>query len=97
MTDELIDLDDLTRICGYFDSDSDANNGYGCIHPENIKDNEGECHSYSCPVAVEAEYEDMLELDPKLAEQYQQDYEKHGFIKSDWMRWGNGRTKEKDS
>lgn len=30
----IINIDELVCICGYFTSETDANNGYGCNHPE---------------------------------------------------------------
>lgn len=31
--EELLSIDDLSRKCGYFTSDTIINNGYGCNHP----------------------------------------------------------------
>jgi hypothetical protein len=82
---KLIAIDDLARKCGYT-CDSENNNGYGCNHPES---EEGECHTFSCPIAVEASYNDLLELDPELAKEYEyqleyRDPEEEG-LDSDWM------------
>jgi hypothetical protein len=30
----IVDLDTLTNVCGHFNSDTEANNGYGCEHPD---------------------------------------------------------------
>ena len=82
---ELIAIDDLTRKCGYA-CDSECNNGYGCDHPNS---EENECHGFSCPIAVEASYNDLLELDPELAKEYEyqleyKDPEEEG-LDSDWV------------
>ena len=31
---EVMDINSLACVCGYFTGDTDANNGYGCNHPE---------------------------------------------------------------
>ena len=64
---KLITIDDLMRICGY-DCDSEENNGYGCNHPNN---EEPTCHRYSCPIATDASYNDLLALNPDLAKEYE--------------------------
>jgi hypothetical protein len=33
-TFKVISIDELADLCGYFTSATDANNGYGCNHPE---------------------------------------------------------------
>lgn len=84
---KLICLDDLERRCGYSSTTRNGeanNNGYGCTHRGN-KETPGECHSYSCPVAVEADYEEILEIDPELAKEYENEQQEHGWIESDWM------------
>lgn len=40
---KILHLNDLTSFCGYFESETGINNGYGCTHPEN---------------AIQEEYED---------------------------------------
>ena len=82
---ELITIDDLMRKCGYA-CDCDENNGYGCNHPDS---EENQCHTYSCPIATDASYNDLLELDPELAKEYEyqlkyKDPEEEG-LDSDWM------------
>ena len=87
----LIHLDDLVRRCGYFGTTrrgEENNNGYGCTHRGN-KDYPGECHGFCCPIAVDASYNDLLELDPELAKEYEyqlehKDPEEDG-LDSDWM------------
>lgn len=34
MKAEILHIDTLSRYCGYFTSQTDANNGYGCNHPD---------------------------------------------------------------
>lgn len=82
---KLITIDDLAETCGYA-CDCENNNGYGCNHPES---KENECHTFSCPIASEASYNDLLELDPELAKEYEyqlefKDPEEEG-LDSDWM------------
>ncbi len=31
---KIIDINDLADVCGFFNSDTTVNNGYGCNHPE---------------------------------------------------------------
>lgn len=121
----IIHLDNLTAICGFFNSDTCANNGYGCNHPqaeefEYVKANDsyryvkeekvrmallrqkfgsyhnilknkqdawewiqkaqftddellkinvkkqGKCYSFSCPIASEADLEDLKKYDIDL-------------------------------
>lgn len=117
----ILPLNDLTRICGYFNHETEVNNHYGCDHPDcsdlemvSTKDGsrvneveiagqvakeykipfnkaiqmiyddkdlqreykvrfQGCCYSYSCPLALEADYQDLLEHDPEWAEQYSED------------------------
>jgi hypothetical protein len=85
----LIDLDSLIKRCGYFATTkyrdgSWKNNGYGCTHRGN-KSEPGKCYSFCCPVAVEVDYEEMLEIDPELAVEYEVEQKEHGYIESEWM------------
>lgn len=59
---KLITIDDLTDVCGYFNPESETNNGYGCDHPEQeeTEDGQGKCLRCSCPVAYPAGDEDVL-------------------------------------
>jgi hypothetical protein len=88
MADELIPINELANKCGYFEC-GELNNGYGCTHPENTEA-PGCCHTFACPLAVEADYEDMVELDPELAKEYEEQYQRWGFIDTDWMRVFSG-------
>jgi len=81
---KLIYLDDLIKRCGYFNANTQLNNGYGCKHRGN-KDEPGKCFSFCCPVAVNADYEDLLKLDPELAKEYEESEKECGFIECDWM------------
>lgn len=81
--DKLIVIEDLRRSCGAACFNQE-NGGYGCDHPENTGA-PGECHKYSCPVADEASYEDLLEHDPALAKEYEDEQAKNQCINSDWM------------
>lgn len=45
--------------CGWANSDTEKNNGYGCDHPEqeDVEDGQGRCFSFTCPIACETEDE----------------------------------------
>lgn len=88
---ELIDIDELIKKCGYSFCGK-RNNGYCCNHPKNTEA-PGRCHTFACPIVREADYNDILELDPELAKQYKSQYERMGFIDSDWVV--TGKKKEK--
>jgi len=90
---KIIHLDDLVRRCGYFATTkyrdgSWKNNGYGCTHRGN-KDEPGKCFSFCCPVAYEASYNDLLELDSYLAKEYEYQLEykdpEEESLDSEWM------------
>lgn len=53
MTGEYMIFDQVWPRCRYFFGDSDVNNGYGCLHPEQeeVEDGLGRCHSFTCPLA----------------------------------------------
>lgn len=67
MTKKIMTLDELTRICGFFSSDSHINNWYNCSHPEcgeteydeGLKKKVGKCIHFYCPVAWDMEEEDF--------------------------------------
>ena len=52
MNYEIMDIDELMSICGYSTSRTDANNGFGCNHPDQeeyemlYKDEQGYTHRY---------------------------------------------------
>ncbi len=64
---KIIHLDELVDICGYFTSNTSVNNGYGCKHKDQeeidtcsyINKPHGKCYSWSCPLANEADLQDM--------------------------------------
>ena len=64
---EIITLDELTRICGFFNTESGVNNWYNCSHPEcgeteydeGLKKNVGKCIHFYCPIAFDIEEEDF--------------------------------------
>lgn len=94
---KLIHLDDLVRVCGLFNGESNKNNGYGCISRSKRKDNPGECHYFDCPIAVTASLKELKDFDRDLYEQYLPNFKKelkkgeseeHLFphqVGSDWM------------
>lgn len=59
--------------CPYHNSDTELNNGYGCDHPrqEDKEDENGKeqgcCHSYCCPLGIEAEQQDLTDPQNKDA------------------------------
>lgn len=61
----IMTLDELTRICGYFSIDSSINNYYNCLHPDNEDKEEddetgkkiGKCIHFYCPIATDLEKE----------------------------------------
>lgn len=141
----VVPLDHLTQVCGYFNTDTICNNGYGCEHPdcdeydlvkvhrgeERFKDNleyqikiaalrkafgsvadirqaletedgkdyyngldrllhdrgfvadfgckiAGRCYSFSCPIAHQADLDDLKEYDQELYEEWKdEDHSPH--------------------
>lgn len=61
-------LDELTRICGCFNSESSVNNYYNCSHPEcgeteydeTLKKEVGKCIHFYCPLASDMEEEGFM-------------------------------------
>lgn len=95
---QLIMIDQLTKICGYYNGDVSVNNGYGCDHPDqdetdfddDLGREQGKCYCHSCPIAHSADYEDMQNLDTELAEQYKDDIESLNNGDTDWMVYDDG-------
>lgn len=58
-------FDQFAYECKYFDGESDANNGYGCDHPEQEEkeDDLGCCFCFSCPRGFPADKEDFENKD----------------------------------
>ena len=60
-------FEDFAYQCPFFNSDTDANNGYGCNHPYQMETQEwdgkeiGCCFCFSCPLGIEAEQEDLTD------------------------------------
>jgi hypothetical protein len=70
---EPLTIDAFRRRCGYAESESGANNGYGCAHPLQESRGEGEdgtlhgqCFAWSCPLATalepETDHDDLVTL-----------------------------------
>ncbi len=72
--EELVHLDELPNQCGFFTSDTDKNNGYGCTFPEGVdgyeKAHPGCCFGWDCPFANEAELDDLKKHDAHLFAEY---------------------------
>ena len=83
MKNELVHIDNFINDCGFFTSNTDENNGYGCTFNPNRKEEPGCCFTFDCPVAREADLEDLKELDKSLYEQYKDDA--NHVIGSGWM------------
>ena len=58
-------FDHFVAKCDYFNGETDANNGYGCNHPEQEEqcDGQGCCYCFSCPLGYPADEESLLERD----------------------------------
>ncbi len=122
---KIIDLDELTNVCGYFEMETGVNNSYGCTHEDcedkvvidknhnevdfrnilirhfqkyNLKKTRiqkkknkefknalleqevwikklgylyaGRCFSFSCPIATEADLEDLKKFDSYLYDEW---------------------------
>ena len=69
-----VDIDTLCCVCGYFTADTEINNGYGCLHPEQEthKGNSvGCCFASTCPLGYfddKDEGESTVVITEKLAE-----------------------------
>jgi len=61
---QIVHLDSLIHQCGYH-FNGGINGGHSCSHPK-VKDNEGLCFSFSCPLAVEASLADIRRHDRQL-------------------------------
>ena len=88
----LIQIDDLMYECSYsYQDDANINSGYNCKHPDQeeleIINNEkiGKCYSWSCPLAPQADLQDMKELDQDLYNEYKESADDQGSIDSDWV------------
>ena len=74
MKRKIIHIDEMVEKCGFFTSNTNVNNSYGCKHPDQEEIDEdyetkkphGKCYAWSCPLANEADLEDMKELDKDL-------------------------------
>ncbi len=80
--EELVHIDQFPNQCGFFTSDTDKNNGYGCTFPEGEVDgwfkkaHPGCCYGWDCPFAYEADLEDLKKHDSHLYAEYKD--EKYG-------------------
>lgn len=87
--EELIQLNTLANQCGFFTSDTDENNGYGCTCPKEIsgfkKEEVGTCHGYDCPMGHEADLDDLKKLDAGLYEEYKGEEYGPSETGSGWM------------
>jgi hypothetical protein len=86
---ELLQLDALANECGFFTSDTDRNNGYGCTLPDNIpgfqKQEPGCCFGFDCPLAWEAHRDDLKKHDEGLYEEYKDEEYGPEECGSGWM------------
>lgn len=64
-TKRCVVFDEFARVCKFLNAETDANNGFGCDHPDQIETQnrdgkeQGCCFCFSCPLGVEAEPEDI--------------------------------------
>ena len=69
----LIPIETLIKGCGLFNEDIDSNDGAGCLSKSKNKQHPGRCSTFDCPLAYEANLEDMKEYDKDLYEEYKQE------------------------
>ncbi len=86
---KLLQLDSVSDECGFFCDTDGLNNGYGCSFPDDWegyeKQEPGCCFGFDCPVANEADLDDLKKFDSDLYHEYKD--AKYGPIEcgSDWM------------
>ena len=74
-----IKIKDLAKLCGFFTSKTDWNDGYGCLAKERLfRDGPGMCCDFICPLAYTADLEDMKEKDFPLYEEWIKQCKKDG-------------------
>ena len=97
---QIIHLDSLIHQCGYH-FDGGINGGHSCSH-QKVGDYEGQCFSFSCPLAVEASLADIRRHDRQLYRSCIEDagatdveraggedgYCPASQVGDDWMLWG---------
>ncbi len=87
--DRLLDLNRLSDYCGFFCGTDGLNNGYGCSFPEDGEGYEkqelGCCFGFDCPIAREADLDDLKKFDKQLYDEWKDS--EYGPIAggSDWM------------
>ena len=74
----LISIYELSEDCGLFFSGNE-NNGYGCKSKSKDKAYPGCCYAFDCPLAFEADIEDLKKYDAGMYEEY-----KNSSVK-DWV------------
>lgn len=70
---QLLHIDALASVCEMFVSGSKKNGGYGCKSKSKDKQMPGCCYAFDCPLAYEADIEDLKDFDPILYDQYKND------------------------
>ena len=64
-TKKCVVFEEFARVCKFFNSKTDVNNGFGCDHPDQIETQnrdgkeQGCCLCFSFPLGIEAEPEDI--------------------------------------
>lgn len=67
----LTTIDDLSTECGLFHTGPNVKNGgYGCASRSKDKQEPGCCFAFDCPLAHQADLEDLKKHDDVLYEQY---------------------------
>ena len=69
----MVHIDNLMQDCGLFNGNTDLNNGYGCKSKSKDKQEPGACFAFDCPLAWEADLEDMKKYDQHLYDEYKEE------------------------
>ena len=81
----IIHIDSLMQGCGLFDEKCQSNNGYGCKSRSKSKEMPGQCFAFACPLAWEADLEDMKKYDKDLYEEYKTETGEPADVGAGWV------------
>lgn len=70
-------IDNLAQDCGLFFI-GEENGGHCCKSKSKLKDEEGRCYAFACPLAVEADLEDMKKYDEDVYREWKEHEDKTG-------------------
>lgn len=70
------DINSLASRCGWFESKTGVNNGYGCTHTDQEEEDNGcgKCYAWSCPIAYQMDKQAWDKLG-----------EDHSLFDEDWV------------